>query len=131
MSIKENLRAQMHKMVDEFIDNRLYPVPGLNGGVTPEEARVPDPAPQGQGEQEPASVPKPEGKRVVRTKSSGDRVYLLDDVKKTRQWVYSPEVLDSVGFDMGDVTEIEDNELLKYTMGPALLKPVVRPNESA
>lgn len=64
----------------------------------------------------------PEGKRVVRTKTSGDRVYLLDETKGTRQWVTNPEVLKSLGFEIEDVTEVDDNELLKFQMGPALYR---------
>lgn len=75
---------------------------------------------------EAAPTEKPKDKRVVRTKSSGDRVYLLDEIKKTRQWVYNPEVLDSLGFTMGDVQEVEDSEILKYGMGAAILKPVAK-----
>lgn len=66
----------------------------------------------------------PEGKKVVRTKSSGDRVYLLDEVKKTRQWVTNPDVLDSLGFELGDVGEVDENEMLKFQMGPALYRRV-------
>lgn len=66
----------------------------------------------------------PEGKRVVRTSTSGDRVYFLDEVNKTRQWVTNPDVLDSLGFEMGDVGDVEEDELLKYQMGPALYKRV-------
>lgn len=64
----------------------------------------------------------PEGKRVVRTKSSGDRVYLLDEVKKTRQWITNPEVLAGLGFEVGDVVEVEDSEIMKYNMAAALYK---------
>lgn len=64
----------------------------------------------------------PEGKQVVRTKTSGDRVYLLDETGGTRQWVTNPEVLKSLGFESSDVAEVEDNELLKYQMGPALYR---------
>lgn len=64
----------------------------------------------------------PEGQRVVRTKSSGDRVYLLDDNKKSRQWVTNPEVLGKLGFDQSDVQDVEDGELLKYNMGAALYR---------
>lgn len=75
-------------------------------------------------ESEPADEPRvlPEGKRVVRTKSSADRVYLLDEEKKTRQWITNPEVLDASGFTMEDVQTVEDGELLKYNMGPALYR---------
>lgn len=78
--------------------------------------------------EEAKAVEKPKDKRVVRTKSSGDRVYYLDEVKKQRQWVYNPNVLQSLGFDMSDVVEIEDSELLRYGMGPAILKPIVEPD---
>lgn len=64
----------------------------------------------------------PEGKRVVRTKSSGDRVYYIDEEKKTRQWVSKPEILDALGFIMEDVVEVEDSKLLKYTMASPLYK---------
>lgn len=64
----------------------------------------------------------PKDKRVIRTKSTGDRVYYLDDIKKTRQWVTNPEVLKGLGFEMGDVTDIEDLELQKYAMASALYK---------
>lgn len=77
-----------------------------------------------QPEAAEAKIDHPAWQRVARTRSSGDRVYLLDDQKKTRQWVYDPNVLESLGFSMADVGDIEDNDLLKYNMGPAILKPV-------
>lgn len=64
----------------------------------------------------------PEGKRVARTKSSGDRVYMLDDEKKTRHWVTNPEVLKGLGFELGDVVEVDDIEILKYQLGAALYR---------
>lgn len=99
-------RATAHKLVDEIFDQ--YEV-------------------QTENEQIPAEVldqkrELPEGKRVVRTKSSGDRVYLIDEVKKTRQWVQGPDVLAQLGFDMSDVTEVEDTDLMKYQMGAVLYK---------
>ena len=61
----------------------------------------------------------PEGKRVVRTKASGDKVYLLDDNTETRHWIASPEALEQQGFTMGDVIEVEEAECFKYQMaGP-------------
>jgi hypothetical protein len=102
-------RKEAHALVDKLFDM------GTEAPAAPAEV---DP--------EVPKVAKPEGKRVVRTRSSGDRVYYLDDTEKTRQWVYSPEVLESLGFDMNDVGEVEDSELLKYRMGAAILKPVVK-----
>lgn len=64
----------------------------------------------------------PEDQRVVRTKTSGDKVYLLDDTKKTRQWISNGEVLTGLGFEMNDVTEVDDATMMRYNMGPALYK---------
>jgi hypothetical protein len=64
----------------------------------------------------------PEGKRAVRTKQSGDRVYLLDDEKKTRQWVTNPEVLKGLGFELTDVVEVDESEMAKYQMAAALYR---------
>src|SRR5438105_2962273 len=64
----------------------------------------------------------PKDKRVVRTKTSGDRVYYLDEVKKTRAWVSKPEILDSLGFSLSNVVEIDDTEFQKYAPEPALYK---------
>lgn len=79
------------------------------------------PFPDGESEAKPARV-LPEGKRAIRTKTGGDRVYLLDDVKKTRQWVTNPEVLKKLGFELEDVTEIDEAELMKYQMSAAIYK---------
>lgn len=62
--------------------------------------------------------------RVVRTKSTADRVYVIDETKKTRQWVTNPQVLESLGFTMADVTEITDDEMLNYQQGQALYRVV-------
>lgn len=64
----------------------------------------------------------PEGQRVVRTKSSGDKVYLLDDTKKTRAWITNGDVLTALGFTQMDVTEIDDVDLFKYQMSLAIYK---------
>lgn len=64
----------------------------------------------------------PENQRVVRTKTSGDRVYLIDEVKKTRQWLTNPDVLEKAGFTAADVVEITDEEALKYQTGPAIYR---------
>jgi hypothetical protein len=52
----------------------------------------------------------------------GDKVFLLDEVKKTRQWVTNPDVLTGMGFDMSDVQEVDDSVLMGYQMGAALYK---------
>lgn len=63
-----------------------------------------------------------EGKRVVRTSTSGDRVYELDDVKMTRAWVTNETILNSLGWEQTDVVSIEEDELLKYQMAPAIYR---------
>lgn len=63
-----------------------------------------------------------DGKRVVRTKTSGDRVYMLDEKAKTRQWVTTGDILTALGFSMADVSEIDEAEFMKYGMGPAIYK---------
>jgi hypothetical protein len=72
----------------------------------------------------------PKDKRLVRTKTSGDVVSLIDEVKKTRQKILGtqgPEIVESLGFTMADVGEATDEELFSYQMGPALYKPVDAP----
>lgn len=111
-------REEAHKLVDQLFDN-------TNGYE--EELMTLDTSMLGNIEQFSAEtrVPElPEGRRVVRTKTSGDRVYFLDDDKKTRQWATNPEVVDSLGFTLADVVEVEEDELLKYQMGPAIYKRV-------
>ena len=71
---------------------------------------------------EPIEDEAPADKRVVRSQSSGDRVYMLDEIKKTRQWVTNPQVLAGLGFTPQDVKDIEDIELLKYQMAAAIYK---------
>lgn len=58
----------------------------------------------------------PKDKRVVRTKSTGDRVYLIDETAKTKAWVTSPEILTKLGFELSDVQDVEDSEMLGYAM---------------
>lgn len=64
----------------------------------------------------------PEGKRVVRTKSSGDRVYQIDENTRLRQWVTSGDILTGLGWNQEDVVVIEDKELLGYQMGSPIYK---------
>lgn len=118
-------RQEAHKLVDKLFDGREFleesqiittKVEDLVIGETLCETS----ARMEETEQTERELPK--DKRVVRTKTSGDRVYLLDEEKKTRQWITNPEVLKSLGFEITDVTEVEDSELLRFQMGPALYK---------
>lgn len=100
-------RDEAHQLIDNLFD--MYIPADTSVGIP--------------GDQEEAPARElPEGKRVVRTKSSGDRVYYLDEEKKTRQWVTNPEVLKGLGFEAGDVVEVEDSELLNYQMASAIYK---------
>lgn len=98
-------RETAHKLVDQIYD--------LENTITPD---APAEAPA------ETAKPKPENQRVVRTKTSGDRVYLIDEVKKTRQWLTNPDVLEKAGFTAADVVEITDEEALKYQTGPAIYR---------
>ncbi len=94
----------LHQLIDDWAAQQ----PDSTGNIIPEtptEARV-----------------LPEGKRVVRTKQGGDKVYLIDEVPKTRQWITKPEILDALGFIMDDVVEIEESELFRYNQGTAIYK---------
>lgn len=64
----------------------------------------------------------PAWQRVIRTKSTADRVYLIDEEKGTRQWVTNPQILEGLGFSQADVVEIEDEEMLKYQQAQALYR---------
>lgn len=99
-------REEAHKLVDQIFDASGADIGEVT--FTPAEEKV--------------ERVLPEGQRAVRTKSSGDRVYLLDEVKKTRQWVTNPDVLAGLGFESQDVQEVDDSILLKYNMGPAIYK---------
>lgn len=101
-------REEAHKLVDE-----LFRLAELKEAADNAVEDAPEPANERV---------LPEGKRVVRTKSSGDRVYMLDEVKKTRQWVTNPDVLQGLGFEISDVVDVDDSELLKYQMASALYK---------
>lgn len=103
----------LRKLVDEAITKWA-------AGTAPTDA--PSPANEiTEVKDEPERV-LPEGKRVVRTKSTGDRVYLLDENKKTRAWVTNSQILDQLGFVMEDVVEVDDNELLNYQMVAAIYR---------
>ena len=100
-------REEAHKLVDLLFDRH-------EGEAVVDEIIA-------SAEETPART-LPEGKRVIRTKSSGDRVYLLDEEKKTRQWVTNGDVLGQLGFLMEDVVEVEDDVLYGYQMGSAIYK---------
>lgn len=92
------LREEAHQLIDQLFDAR-------------ETVEVSEP-----------KKDLPKDKRAVRTKMQGDKVFLLDEVKKTRQWVTNPDVLTGMGFDMSDVQEVDDSVLMGYQMGAALYK---------
>lgn len=98
-------REEAHQLIDQLYDMKESIVADVTGdGIETRERALPI------------------DKRVVRTKSSGDRVYLLDEVKKTRQWVTTGEILQACGFEMSDVNEVDDAELLKYQMASPIYK---------
>lgn len=117
--------VKLHKLIDDWdaeerkkeeaenTDTAKAADPGSNVSPTGTDTAPNAPA-------EPTHNDK--NQRVVRTKTSGDRVYMLDEANKTRQWVTSPEILDALGFTLNMVSEIPEPEFLKYTMGPAIYK---------
>lgn len=110
------LRTLVHAAVDEAITQWA-------AGAAPEgPVGPPADTPNTEVLDETPVRTLPEGKRVVRTKSSGDRVYLLTENGMTRQWLTNPEVLKDQGFEQTDVVEIEEEEMQKYSMGPAIHK---------
>jgi len=118
-------REEAHHLVDYMFDNE-HTVSGLEAGqlkihvvednksdMWPEDS-MPTPFEEIDAEVSAVSEPETEAevpvdKRVVRTKSSGDRVYMLDEVRKTRQWVTNPDVLKGLGFTPEDVKEIANH----------------------
>jgi hypothetical protein len=96
---KEQL-ADLHKLIDEWAEKH----PTISFSV------------KDSGDEIEVIPEKPKDKRVVRTKSTGDRVYLIDETAKTKAWVTSPEILTKLGFELGDVDDIEDSEMLGYAM---------------
>lgn len=95
-------REEAHKLIDELFDIQTTQATE----ITPEEPKK----------------ELPEGKRVVRTPTSGDKVYLLDEVKKTRQWLATGEVLTALGYDQSDVQDETDINLYKYSMAATIYK---------
>lgn len=105
-------REEAIKLVNEIFDAKE----NLNQHTMVDEAAelaIPRDEPEEEKKRE-----LPEGQRVVRTSNTGDRVYLLDDNTKLRHWLQNPTALENAGFQMGDVVEVEDTEMLKYQMGP-------------
>lgn len=102
-------REQAHQLVDALFDEL---------DTTDKESKEPV-------EAEVIEEPKrelPKDKRLVYTKSSGDRKYQLDEVKKIRQWITNPQVLEQLGWKMEDAVEIDDSEMLRYQMGSAIYR---------
>lgn len=115
--------VKLHQLIDQWAAEERKSIEAKVAGeiASPDEpSSNPNATPEVAAEV--AARVLPEGQRVIRTKTSGDRVYLLDDNKKTRQWVTKPEILEALGFQMTDVKDVDDSELLKYQMGPALYK---------
>lgn len=50
-----------------------------------------------------------EGSYIVRTKYTGDKVYLIQDGKK--HWIRNPETLEKLGFQFGQEKEISVQDL--------------------
>lgn len=119
----------LHQLIDDWAASQTgIPAAPVTPGLLPAQA---DSAPviNAAAPLPEAPVRKtPEGKRVIRTKSTGDRVYLLDDIAKTKAWVTAtppktgPDTLADLGFTMGDVVEIDDKDLLGYEMRPSIYK---------
>lgn len=105
----EDLKKKVNNIIDDWADGQKV-VPSAK---QVSEGDVPEPKEERK---------LPDGKRVVRTKASGDRVYMIDEEKKTRHWITNPAVLKGLGFELGDVAEVEDTEMLKYQLGQAIYR---------
>lgn len=101
--------ANLRKMLDETVTQWAA---GVSPTDSPDTAVV----------DTPEKPVRTDGKRAARTKSTGDRVYLIDDNAKTKAWITSPEILAKLGFDMGDVVDLEDSELISYQMSPSIYR---------
>jgi len=113
----EELKRQINNVIDQWAANPAAAQSSATGPVSPIITK----------EETPRELPK--DKRVVRTKTHGDRVYLFDEVAKTRQWIagqppilLGPDLLVLLGFEMSDVVEVNDMEFLKYEQGAAITK---------
>ena len=105
-------REEAHQLVDRLFDSETTNPTPTETEATPEEPKK--------------ELPK--DKRVVRTKTSGDTVYYLDEKDKTRQRIVGstqypgPDLVKGLGFDMSDVGEIDDTTMMTYRMGPPIYK---------
>lgn len=100
--------TQLRKLIDEAI---TVWVSGGSADVSPAPTE--------------AVIDKPElpkDKRVIRTKSTGDRVYLVDETAKTKAWVTSEDILTKLGYSQADVQEVEDSSLVGYAMTASIYK---------
>lgn len=99
---------QLRKLIDEAITQW---VAGGSADVSPSPTAAVE-----------EKLPRTDGKRAVRTKSTGDRVYLIDDNAKTKAWITSPEIMSKLGFEMNDVQDLEDSMLASYQMSPSIYR---------
>lgn len=100
--------TQLRKLIDEAITQWEA---GGSADVSPEPtAAVED------------KRPRTDGKRAVRTKTSGDRVFLIDDNAKTKAWITSQEILNKLGFEIEDVQDLPDEELISYQQVPSIYR---------
>lgn len=106
----EELKNKLNALLDEYAKDKPT-VSFVTATPTSQAVEVPV--------EKPART---DGKRAVRTKSTGDRVYLVDDNAKTKAWITSPDVLDKLGFSMADVQDVEDSSLLGYQMAASIYK---------
>lgn len=101
--------ANLRKMLDETVTQWA-------AGVSPTDS------PTAAVTDTPEKPARTDGKRAARTKSTGDRVYLIDDNAKTKAWITSPDILAKLGFTMNDVVDLEDSELISYQMNPSVYR---------
>lgn len=126
------LKSATDKQLLNEIRNRLDSA----SNTTSPDVEYDDSIEASMGETDSPEEPAPElpdsdpNQRVVRTKSTADRVYLLDEEKMTRHWVTNPDVLASLGFTMADVTEVSDDEMMKYQQKQALYN-VQKPKDAS
>ena len=105
----ENIKDKFHRFIDEKWDEWAEKDTKETIEIAPEDIQV-----VGKVEDMGKGEPKDNNLRVVRTKSTGDKVYVLNEAEQTKRWVASPEVLKGLGFDMNDVEEVDDAEFIKY-----------------